>query len=131
MIRRRLSLLLLAMLCSGGAGASMPVMTPHTAVSQHLGADFSGVVLTRARLGDAPQIRAYGKANMDTGRAMQPDSPFQIGSISKWITALAVLRLMDQGKLALDVPISVYLPEMPAHSAGTVTRPSNPGSDWM
>lgn len=117
---RKFLILLLATLCAGAAtaGASHSM---GAAVRQHLGADFSGVVLTRASLADQPVIRAFGMANLETGRAMHPDSPFQIGSVSKWITALAVLRLADQGKLELDVPIGAYLPEMPAHSATTVT----------
>ena len=118
---RRWGPVLLATLCVGHAAARPVQPLLDAAVTQHLGPAFNGVILTRASAADKPEIRAYGLANMETGRAMDPDAPFQIGSISKWITAVAVLRLVDQGKLALDVPIGTYLPELPAHSASTVT----------
>lgn len=121
MIRGKFSMLLLATLCAGAANAGGAPSLTDAAIKQHLGLDFNGVVLTRASAAHKPVIRAFGMANMASGRAMRPDSPFQIGSVSKWITALAVLRLADQGKLELDVPIGAYLPEMPAHSATTVT----------
>lgn len=90
------------------------------AVAQHLGSNFNGVVLVRGAR-QAPLVRAYGIARAEPRQATMADTPYQIGSISKWITSVTVLRLVDQGKLALDVPIKAYLPEMPAHTAEVVT----------
>ncbi|HEY5801139.1 MAG TPA: serine hydrolase domain-containing protein, partial [Burkholderiaceae bacterium] len=56
-----------------------------------------------------------------------PDAPatigtrYQIGSVSKWIASVAVLRLVDQGKLKLDTPIAAYLPELPKATGDAVT----------
>jgi CubicO group peptidase (beta-lactamase class C family) len=44
------------------------------------------------------------------GRAMTPQTPLVIGSLSKSITALAVMQLVEAGKLALDVPVQQYIP---------------------
>jgi len=50
--------------------------------------------------------RAYGFADLETRRAVTPDTLFQAGSISKPIAALGALRLVEQGKLHLDTNIN-------------------------
>ncbi len=52
---------------------------------------------------------AEGLADRASGRAATADSPVRIASISKLVTTLGVLRLVDQGKLDLDRDISDYL----------------------
>ncbi len=46
--------------------------------------------------------RGYGVADKISGKPVRPDSLFRIGSVSKPITAVAILKLMDEGKLDLD-----------------------------
>jgi CubicO group peptidase (beta-lactamase class C family) len=46
--------------------------------------------------------RGYGVANRSTGEAFQPDSLCRIGSISKTVTAVTILKLLEAGKLSLD-----------------------------
>ena len=92
------------------------------AVTQHLGPDFSGVVLVRSATGATPLIRVYGMGNVEKNQRIVADTPFQIGSITKWLSAVTVLRLIDQGKLALDAPVKTYLPEMPAHIGAITLR---------
>ena len=48
--------------------------------------------------------------NIKTGAPVTEDSIFQIGSISKVWTATVVMRLVDEGKLALDTPVVDVLP---------------------
>jgi CubicO group peptidase (beta-lactamase class C family) len=55
--------------------------------------------------------RAYGKANLSQSKDMQNDAIFRIFSMSKPITAVALLQLVDQGKVALGDDIRKYLPE--------------------
>jgi CubicO group peptidase (beta-lactamase class C family) len=50
----------------------------------------------------------YGTAVND--RAVTPDTPFMLGSISKTFTAVAVLQLVEQHRLDLDAPVRNYLP---------------------
>jgi D-alanyl-D-alanine carboxypeptidase len=57
--------------------------------------------------------KAYGTANLELGVAMEPDHVFRIGSMTKQFTAVAVLMLMEQGKLALNDPITKFLPDYP------------------
>jgi CubicO group peptidase (beta-lactamase class C family) len=55
--------------------------------------------------------KAYGKVNLQQSKAMQEDAIFRIFSMSKPITAVALLQLVDQGKVALGDDIRKYLPE--------------------
>lgn len=54
-------------------------------------------------------VLAEGLADRATGRAVTADDPVRIASISKLVTALGVMRLVDQGKLDLDRDVSDYL----------------------
>ena len=51
----------------------------------------------------------YGYANMETGKMINKESIFQLSSLSKTITAFAVLQLYEEGKLELDESIDPYL----------------------
>ena len=57
--------------------------------------------------------KAYGLASVELEVPMQPDRVFRIGSITKQITAAAVLKLAEDGKVDLSAPISRYLFELP------------------
>lgn len=52
----------------------------------------------------------FGLAELAGGRAVEPATLFQIGSVSKSFAALAVLREVERGRLRLDVPVTEYLP---------------------
>src|SRR5215218_10317168 len=54
-------------------------------------------------------IRGFGKAD-DSGRPVTPQTPFIIGSLSKSFTALAIMQLVEAGKVELDAPVQHYLP---------------------
>lgn len=57
----------------------------------------------------------YGSANTDTHQPVRPDSLFRIASVSKPITAVAVLMLVEDGRLNLDDrAFDLLLPEVPA-----------------
>jgi CubicO group peptidase (beta-lactamase class C family) len=56
-------------------------------------------------------VHSRGFGNADTsGHPVTPQTPFIIGSISKSLTATAIMQLVEQKKLALDTPILSYLP---------------------
>lgn len=61
-----------------------------------------GAALAVARDGDVVYARGFGIADVETGRPVTPESLFRIASISKPLTALAVLKLVDQERLDLD-----------------------------
>jgi CubicO group peptidase (beta-lactamase class C family) len=54
-------------------------------------------------------LKGYGVAD-SAGHAVTPQTPFRIGSISKTFTALAVMQLVEAGKIDLDAPVQRYLP---------------------
>ncbi len=56
---------------------------------------------------------AMGLADFDKGDSLAPNSPFQLASVSKSFTALAVMILHDQNKLRFDDTVSRYIPEFP------------------
>jgi len=73
---------------------------------------FSGY-LAVARDGEIVFGKAYGKADREKGLAATPSTRFRIGSLTKQITAAAILKLAEQGKLRVDDPIRKHLPEAP------------------
>lgn len=68
-----------------------------------------GIALGIVRDGQVSHLRGYGTAD-DSGRVVTPQTPFLIGSLSKSMTALAILQLVEAGKLELDAPVQRYLP---------------------
>ena len=62
--------------------------------------------------GEREHTACFGVTNLENPLAVDPDTLFQIGSISKTVTATAMMRLADSGSVALDAPVQVYLPEL-------------------
>ena len=57
--------------------------------------------------------KAFGLANLELGVPMKTDNVFEIGSMTKQFTAIAILMLADQGKLQVDDEITAYIPDYP------------------
>jgi CubicO group peptidase (beta-lactamase class C family) len=74
--------------------------------------DPSGFVVAIARGGKLAYLQPTGFADHDKKIPMRPDSIFRIGSMSKQITSVATMILVDEGKLDLDAPVARYLPEL-------------------
>src|SRR5690349_25017068 len=55
---------------------------------------------------------AFGVADVATGRPLTADALFRIASMTKPITSLALMQLVEQGRLGLDDPAEKYLPEL-------------------
>jgi len=72
----------------------------------------AGVVTLTSRHGDIVQAEAIGQADIERGRPMQPDTLFRIASMTKPVTSVAALMLIEEGKLALDDPIARWVPEL-------------------
>jgi CubicO group peptidase (beta-lactamase class C family) len=71
-----------------------------------------GFVVGIARGGKLAYLQATGFEDHDKKMPMRPDSIFRIGSMSKQITSVATMILVDDGKLDLDAPVAQYLPEL-------------------
>ncbi len=71
-----------------------------------------GVVAMVAR-GDAVVYQgAFGKQYEARGLPMAPDTIFRVASMTKPITSVAVMQLVERGKVKLDEPAATYLPEL-------------------
>src|SRR3569833_329376 len=55
---------------------------------------------------------AFGVADVATGRPLTADALFRIASMTKAITSVALMQLIEQGRLGLDDPAEKYLPEL-------------------
>jgi CubicO group peptidase (beta-lactamase class C family) len=66
--------------------------------------------------------RGYGSANLELGVPIGPATVFDIGSTSKQFTAMSILLLARDGKLALDDDVRRYLPELPAYRTPVTIR---------
>ncbi|MEM1112986.1 MAG: serine hydrolase domain-containing protein [Pseudomonadota bacterium] len=66
---------------------------------------------------------ALGSANTETGQPVTKDTLFRVGSISKSIVSLAVLKLVERGQLSLDTPISELAPETGINNPWEETDP--------
>jgi CubicO group peptidase (beta-lactamase class C family) len=73
--------------------------------------DVPGVVAVAATRAGAYE-GAFGRRALPDGAAMTADTVFWIASMTKAITSTAALRLVEEGKLALDGPIAAVLPEL-------------------
>ncbi len=70
-----------------------------------------GIAAAVVRGNDTLLLKGYGKADVEWNIAMPADAMFEIGSVTKQFTAVAVLQLRDEGKLSLDDPITKWLPD--------------------
>jgi len=64
-------------------------------------------------------VKGYGSANLELNVPVNNDSVFLIGSVTKQFTAVALLKLQEEGKLSLDDKLSKYYPAFP--NADSVT----------
>jgi hypothetical protein len=82
-------------------------------LAQAFGEDaFSGAVLI-ARDGKPIFEKAYGLANQSANLPNKVDTKFNLGSINKSFTSVAIAQLAEQGRLSFNDPISKYLPDYP------------------
>jgi len=71
---------------------------------------FNGAILV-AEQGKIIYRNAFGKANFQTGSDFTPDTPSDIGSVTKQFTAMAIMILAERKVLSYDDPVSKYIPE--------------------
>lgn len=86
----------------------------------------AGIVALVARQGKIVHLSAVGMADLEARRPMQPDTLFAIASMTKPITATAVMMLQDEGKLSIDDPVARYLPEFAEAKLRDGTAPQRP-----
>src|SRR5262245_34574588 len=85
--------------------------------------DVPGAALAVTRNGRLVHARGFGYADRDSKKLVEPNSLFRIASISKPITAAAVLHLVERGKLKLDDKAFAILKLKPVLEPGTQEDP--------
>ena len=70
-----------------------------------------GAVVMIGRRGKVAYLEAFGSQDTLTGKPMRPDSVFRIFSMTKPVTSVAVMMLVEEGRLRIDEPLSKYIPE--------------------
>jgi D-alanyl-D-alanine-carboxypeptidase/D-alanyl-D-alanine-endopeptidase len=78
-----------------------------------------GVVAGIVHEGRLVHVTALGKAEIEASRQVTAHTAFRIASMTKSATALGILALRDQGRLALDAPLAEYVPQFAAVPAAT------------
>lgn len=76
------------------------------------GAHVPGIVWGVVKDGRLIHVGTSGVQDIEAKRPVTSDSLFRIASMSKAFTALAILKLRDEGKIQLDAPAETYVPEM-------------------
>jgi len=70
----------------------------------------AGAVTLVVRRGQAVQFEAFGRSDVERNAPMRRDTLFRIASMSKAVTSVAAMILVEEGRLALNDPVSRYLP---------------------
>jgi D-alanyl-D-alanine carboxypeptidase len=72
-----------------------------------------GMAVVVIKDGQVQELKGYGVADIDTKAPVTPETKFPIGSLTKQFTAMAIMVLVEEGKVELDKPISQYLTDLP------------------
>jgi len=95
------------------AGLAGARLDEATALLRQLVADrkIAGAVAAVSRNGQVAYLEALGVQDLETNAPMTPRTLFRIYSMTKPVTAVAVMMLHDEGRFRLDDPVAMYLPE--------------------
>lgn len=114
----------LALFCGVAQAASAPSSAPSSALAARL-ADFDGWVTQRMGAeripgvtvgfsqGDVEWVKGYGYADLENRVPATARSSYRLASVTKPMTAVAILQLVEQGKVDLDAPVQTYVPYFP------------------
>jgi CubicO group peptidase (beta-lactamase class C family) len=104
----------------------------HDAMQLHIDAhDVSGAVTLVARNGQVVWFEAQGLTDIEAKKPMQKNATFRVFSMSKPICGVAILMLLEEGKVRLNDPVSKFIPEFRGSKVAVAQdRPANaPVSD--
>ncbi|WP_347925697.1 serine hydrolase domain-containing protein [Pontimicrobium sp. SW4] len=72
-----------------------------------------GAAFLIAKNGNVIYRKAFGQANLELNIPMKPENIFEIGSMTKQFTAIAILMLVEQGEIELTDEITKFIPDYP------------------
>ncbi|CAN5843967.1 serine hydrolase domain-containing protein [soil metagenome] len=100
------------LLAGGLAAVAAPAMAENLdafIATQMTAAGIPGLAVGYAKDGEVRMARGYGFADLATRRRVTADTMFHIASVTKTVTATAILQLVEAGKLDLDAPVAPHL----------------------
>jgi CubicO group peptidase (beta-lactamase class C family) len=102
----------------------------HQTIQRHIdGHEITGAVTLVARKGRIAHFEAHGLIDQESQKAMAKDGLFWIASMSKPITGVAILMLLEEGKVRLNDPVSRFLPEFKGMKVAVIQeKPASPGA---
>ena len=129
-----------ALLAASLTAASLPVSKPedvglsaerlkriHPLVESHIAAkDFAGAVTLVARRGKVVHLEAHGLMDIESAKPMRADTLFRMASMTKPVTAVAILMLLEENKLVLADPVSKFIPEFKNPKVAAWSLPNDP-----
>ena len=103
-----------------GAGLSLEKLAPiEDFVNGEIAAGrIPGAIVLIQRHGEPVYFKCFGKRDVETGVPMTADAIFPLHSVTKTITSVAAMMLTDRGKIALDDPVSKYIPSFAGMKVG-------------
>jgi CubicO group peptidase (beta-lactamase class C family) len=91
-------------------------------VNSFVGDNPPGLSILITRDGEVLYSKGFGMADGPKGMAAEPDTVYLWGSMTKIVTGVAIMQLVDQGLVDLDAPVSDYLDYFPAEYGITVRQ---------
>jgi CubicO group peptidase (beta-lactamase class C family) len=91
-----------------------PAKSIDSLVAQQFTGNQPGISILIAKKGQIVYQKAFGSANVELSVPLQPEMVFDLGSITKQFTAVAILQLVEQGKIALTDSIQRYIKDFPS-----------------
>lgn len=112
------------------AAASGTALEPYAAAranahkigSELLARGIPGLAVAVAVNGHLVYTEGFGYADLEQRVPAWPTTKFRIGSVSKTLTAAALMQLVEQGKVDLDAPVQKYVPSFPGKGAKITPR---------
>jgi CubicO group peptidase (beta-lactamase class C family) len=90
--------------------------------------ELSGAVTLVARRGRIVHHQAHGLMDIEASKPMRTDTLFRLASTTKPVVAVAVLILMEEGKLSLTDPVSKFIPEFKSPRVMVANVPAQPAT---
>src|SRR5262245_52392230 len=73
--------------------------------------EIPGAVVLIARKGKIAYLQSVGFRDREAGSPMKPDAIFRIASMTKPVVSVAIMMLVEEGRISLEAPVAQYLPE--------------------
>jgi len=110
---RKILPLIILISCCFGATAQQLTAGLDSLINNRLKDVAPGCAVLIAKNGKIIYEKGFGKADLELNVPMKPDMVFRLGSITKQYTAIAILQLVEQGKIALQDSIQKFIKDFP------------------